>query len=584
MDQLDESDAQPKISQRQFWVMLFAAALLLTLLSVIYFQERSKEWHLRVEQSNHRLTLAEEIVARDLDRVRADLHFVAALPEVVSADAGDAKSLEGVAEVFEKFVASQKTYSQVRLVGRNGMEIARVDWDGVNSLLTRNKDLQDKSDRYYVTDSLELELGEFFTSEFDLNLEKGEIETPLKPVIRFVTPVNKNGQAGNLLVFNYHGVSLLNELSAILLPGKTYLIREDGEFLLGPSRDSEWGWLLDHSTRFSSLFGDVGLADLVEADNPIRSSHGIFLARKMQLGREDALSGETHLSLFCVAHIDQANAFESSQKLLYRLLLVGSIMLVPLALTTRFWAAAIDRRELQNRKIAESERRLRQLSAQLVGLQEDERRKLSREIHDSLGQQATAINLDLRMLKEKLPGSPELKRLIGESDELLKSLHGFATRVRPAELDDLGLKVALESHVSEFVSRTGIEAKLSVQLDDCHVDSSVATHVFRIVQEALTNIAKHSGATEASIELGLDRATNLLQVGVSDDGVGMESEMTATETDSNSKKRLGILGMRERVDLLNGKIKLTSSVGKGTRLDVSIPLPSSQNELQKEVR
>ena len=246
-------------------------------------------------------------------------------------------------------------------------------------------------------------------------------------------------------------------------------------------------------------------------------------------------------------------------------------MLIPLALITRFWAAAIDRRESQNRRIAESERRLRQLSAQLVGLQEEERRNLSREIHDSLGQQATAINLDLRMLKGKIADSPELERLIEESDQLLKSLHGFATRVRPAELDDLGLKVALESHVSEFVSRTGIETQLLVHVEDSEIDASVAAHIFRIVQESLNNIAKHSGATVAAVKLSLDPNTNELQLGISDDGVGMQND--PAEGDGYTvQKRLGILGVRERVDLLNGTIAFNTSEGQGTKLDVVIPI------------
>ena len=559
--------------------MLFASSLLLALLSVIFIQERSKEWRLRIEQMAYRLTLAREIVARDLDRVRADLHFVATLPEVRKASEGDDVSLGAATRVFEDFVTSQRTYSQVRLINRKGMEIARVEWDGKSTSIVSQQDLQDKSDRYYVTDSLDLKLGQIFTSEFDLNLENGQIEQPLKPVVRFVAPVNRGGQPGNLLIFNYQGAELLNELSAISLPGQTYMIREDGEFLLGPNRESEWGWLLGHSIQFSNLFADVDLAHLLKtSDTPVQSDSGLFQAQKILFGHDETESGKVNEHLFCVAHIDNEKTFESSRKLLFRLLLVGGIMLVPLALITRFWAAAIDRRALQNQRIAESERRLRQLSSQLVRLQEDERKSLSREIHDSLGQQATAINLDLRMLKGQLTDSPELERLIGESDELLRSLHGFATRVRPAELDDLGLKVALESHVSDFTSRTGIESELSIQLQATDVDSSVETHVFRIVQESLNNIEKHSGATMVSIQLHLNSKTDELQVFVSDDGIGINEDAKLEGGDSKSQKRLGILGMQERVDLLNGSIELTSSEGQGTKLDVRIPMTPEQIE------
>lgn len=575
----------PTLSQRQLWVMLLAVALLLILLTAIFLQERSKEWRLRVEQSNYRLTLAEEIVSRDLNRVRADLRFVAGLPGLIQADPNDPNTLQNAADIFADFVRHQQAYSQVRLIGRDGVEVARVDWDGDQTKVTQANKLQDKSDRYYVSESLHLNPAEIFISEFDLNLENGKIETPLKPVIRFVTPVQRidsdenasapsgNAPAGNLLVFNYQGSSLLSELAGISLPGNTYLIRDDGQFLLGPTPDVQWGWLLDHGQQFSTRFKDIPLEQLLSSDRPLRSNDGLFLARQIDISRKGATSAD-HRPLFVVAHIPQSAAYSATQKMLYRLLLVGGIMLVPLALITRFWAAAIDRREMQNQKIADSEKRLRQLSAQLVGLQEEERRNISREIHDSLGQQATAINLDLRMLRDSISDSPELERLITESDGLLKALHGFATRVRPAELDDLGLKIALESHVAEFETRTGTECDFDAQFADDEINPSIATHVFRMVQELLNNVAKHASAEVASVALKLDRERNEFEVCVNDYGVGMS---TAKEIPVSST-RLGMIGLRERVELLNGTLDVQSSP-EGTRVEIRIPVsPDPINE------
>lgn len=556
--------------------MLLAVCLLLAILTVVYLQERSKEWQLYVEQCHHRLTLAEEIVARDLNRVRADLLFVAALPEVQNAINTRPESLRGATDVFQRFVASQESYFQVRLIDRQGKEVVRVDWDGSNSVVTPSENLQDKSDRYYVIQSLDLQVGQIFTSKFDLNLELGQIERPLKPVIRFVTPVTRNGEAGDLLVFNYHGSALLEELAEISLPGNTYLARDNGGFMLGPSPDTEWGWLLGHSNRFSTVFERASLSRILEAPAPMKTYDGIFLARKVQL-EAGIMPSANRQTLYLLAHVPSAEAFRGARKLLYRLLLVGGIMLIPLATITRFWAAAIDRREWQNQRIAESEHRLRQLSAQLVRLQEEERRNLSREIHDSLGQQATAINLDLRMLKEKLSETTEIKRLIKESDELLKSLHGFATRVRPVELDDLGLQVALESHVTEFENRTGIECNLEFQIGSVQLDSTMEAHVFRIVQEALNNIEKHADASFALVELKRDEAKNELWLQVADDGIGIDGGSNSFESSPGTEKRLGMLGMQERIELLNGVIELDSTTdGHGTTLKVRVPLHNAK--------
>ncbi len=571
-------DSEPTFSKRQLWVMLLSAILLALLLSSIYFQERRKESRLRIEQCRHRLSLGQEIIVRDLNRVRSDLLFVAALPEVQLANAGKSDSLDAAVNVFKTFVKSQNAYSQIRLIDREGMEAARVDWNGGKATATQRKDLQDKSDRYYVVESLELNVGQIFTSEFDLNLEQGIIEQPVNPVIRFVTPVLQGGLTGYLLVFNYQGTPLLQELTETTLPGQTYLVRNDGEFLMGPTKGSEWGWLLGHTHRFSTSFQTVDLNHLFHADSLTLSAEGFFESKNIKLDLDKTASNNRQ-PIYLVAHIPPSEAFQNSQKLLNWLLIVGGIMLLPLALITRFWTSAVDRRNFQNRQIAESEKRLRQLSAQLVSLQEEERRSLSREIHDSLGQQATAINLDLRMLKDDLSEPEGLKRIIKESDKLLQSLHSFATRARPAELDDLGLREALESHVWNFESRTNIECEFDCQFENNAVDSTISVHVFRIVQEALNNIAKHASANIATIQLTLSADKEELRLMVTDDGVGLGDEPKKEERGNESQKLLGMIGMRERVELLNGALHLKNSSNGGTILMIQIPIFQPEKQL-----
>ena len=574
----------PTVSQRQFRVVGAAVGLFAVVLSLIYFQERNKEWRLRDEQSHYRLDLAQEIITRDLERVRADLLFVAALPDIKFANAAKPESLRTTADIFCDFVAKQRTYSQIRLIDRMGMEVVRVNWNGKEAIITSAGDLQNKSDRYYFSDSLSLKPGEIFTSEFDLNLENGKIEEPLNPVIRFVTPVpdgreKPNGErnGGNLLVFNYQGSTLLDELSSISLPGKTYLIRSDGQFLLGPETSFEWGWILGHPHRFQTCFGEVNPTGITR-DEVILASDGCFAAREIGLQSNAKNSVEARQSLFFVSHIPRTETFASTRILFYRLLILGGVMLIPVGLVTRLWAAAMDRREDQNKKIAQSEKQLRQLSARLVHLQEEERRSISREIHDSLGQMATAINLDLRMLKDKLDDSrsPDLDRVINESDELLRQIHGFATRVRPAELDDLGLKDALESHIWDFEVRTGVNGKLDWKLQQQEIDGTISENLFRLVQESLNNIAKHANANVASVCLSQTESANgsFLELVVEDDGIGIKvpSDEISDQASVERKSRLGMLGIKERVGLLGGRMQLISREDRGTCLTVQIPI------------
>ena len=586
------SVAAPSLSKRQFAVVTLTTAGLIAVLATIYFLERGNEWELRVEQSQHRLDLAEEIFDRNLDRVRADLLFVAELPEVIAIDSARPETFASAAAVFRDFLIRQQTYSQVRIIGVDGMELIRVEWDGHDAKLIPRTALQDKSNRYYVSEALDLSPEEIYTSEFDLNLEQGEIERPLNPVLRFVTPLVPHHQPKEpqfLLVFNYRGDELLGQLSEISLPGRTYLVRGDGQFLLGPTSETQWGWLLGHSSHLFSEFEGVDRNVLQTRQVQLLDS-GCFAVRPIPMSPgeldEDPVPER---ELYCVSHIPSSATFAGTSKLLYRQIFVGGCMLIPLVVITRFWAAAIDRRALQNQRIAASERKLRELSARLVNLQEEERRAVSREIHDSLGQQATAINLNLRMLKESLPehAGQEVDRLIEESGQLLKELHGFATRVRPAELDDLGLKQALESHIWDYEARTSIQCKFEFCIGEASIDDRVSENVFRLVQEALNNIAKHAKAHHAVIRLDIKRdrddGRQLLRLTVDDDGVGFtgshrdsdictDDPVPAGQPDHRPARRLGILGMQERVDLLGGRLLLQPGPELGTRLFIQIPI------------
>lgn len=570
-----------RLSSRQLWVVALASLFLTVVLVFLFWQQRTKEWQVRVEQSKHRLELAQEIVSRDLSRVRADLLFMAELNALRDADLNKTESLAEVAACFKDFLRTKRAYSQTRLIDRSGQEIVRVDWDGSQARVIPQDELQDKSDRYYVRESLMLETGDVFMSDFDLNQEQGEIEIPVKPVIRLATPVQQTkGQAGPLLVLNYQGASLLQELAAISLPGRTYLVREDGHFLLGPTPADEWGWILSHKTTFHSVFPSAidELIGQTTASDTIYTKEGCLASSPLDPATISGDTQGTPARLSFISFMSPETTFEVSRQMLTRLVLVGAFMLFPLVIITRFWAAAVDRREAQNQKIAESERRLRELSSRLVVLQEEERRAISREIHDSLGQQATAINLDLQMLREKkgLQADAELKRVIQESEELLSNLHGFATRVRPAELDDLGLKEALESHIWEFESRSGLPCDFGWELDDLTLPDSVAENVFRLIQEALNNVLKHAEANVVSVQINSAHEDERcwLTIRVTDDGVGLGSPQALSldgET-SSSPGRLGMLGMRERVELLHGQIVASNDLGSGTSIMIKIPI------------
>ena len=223
----------------------------------------------------------------------------------------------------------------------------------------------------------------------------------------------------------------------------------------------------------------------------------------------------------------------------------------------------------KSERLRESEDKLRRLAAHLISVREEERAHIAREIHDELGQVLTGLKMEVTWLARRLKEAPLIEktdsmcRLI---DSSVQTVRKIATGLRPEMLDDMGLVAAVGWQAKEFQKRTGIRARVKLPPESTKLDIDVATTMFRIFQEILTNVARHSRATRIDVELaiGEDQVT----LGVADNGVGIAS------ADLNGRKSLGLLGMHERALLFGGEVKITGSSGEGTRVLVSIPIRS----------
>jgi PAS domain S-box-containing protein len=237
--------------------------------------------------------------------------------------------------------------------------------------------------------------------------------------------------------------------------------------------------------------------------------------------------------------------------------------------------------DITERKRAEeqsksSHQKLRVLSAHLQSVREKERIRISREIHDELGQILTVLKMELLWLEKRLSGAKKeapLQQLQKRTREMLplinksiESVQRISTELRPGVLDDLGLIATLEWQVKDFQKRLEIQCNFSTNLDDSKLDQNLTTALFRIFQEIMTNVARHANA--ARVDIRLMEEDGYLTLEVKDNGRGiLESEIVAI-------KSLGLLGMRERVHFLNGEINITGIPGVGTTISVRIPLQS----------
>ena len=220
-------------------------------------------------------------------------------------------------------------------------------------------------------------------------------------------------------------------------------------------------------------------------------------------------------------------------------------------------------------ELLESQQRLRELSGHLEDIREEERTRIAREIHDELGQELTVAHLELTRMLSILHEPPEriaesVKRLIDIVDRTANTARTISENLRPGMLDVFGLGAALEYHIERFMESTSIPCTLTLDRMAFNLDRKVATVVFRIVQEALTNVARHAQAKSVKVQL-VDMDHEVLVI-IQDDGIGMPDDFV------NSKKRtFGLMGMNERVILLGGNLQIESAPGSGTRIEATIP-------------
>jgi signal transduction histidine kinase len=261
--------------------------------------------------------------------------------------------------------------------------------------------------------------------------------------------------------------------------------------------------------------------------------------------------------------------------LVWRSLVIGLLLAIPAVIRLR----VLERRsEQQKAQAHEAEHQMRELSQQLVAAQEEERRKLSRELHDHVGQTLTALRMELGRI-DRLQGSadPRLGSAVGECrqlvDDMVHTVRDLALGLRPSMLDDFGLQPALEWLARDFTRRSNVPVELTVtgaldSLSDQH-----RTCIYRVVQESLTNCVRHARARRISVAVRAH--PDALEVSVSDDGVGLDP--------NRRRAGFGLRGIEERVRELGGHVSLRSASGQGATLAIWLPLTTMEPTLARSV-
>jgi len=307
---------------------------------------------------------------------------------------------------------------------------------------------------------------------------------------------------------------------------------------------------------------------LVEARN--------VLSRRVTPRRDIIIAvSEGVQSLNRAAYVEQqseiGNVYRSVQRDLWQVLGLALAIGVAVAILAVAYAGRLERRlRRQMAKDVELAHDLQELSAKLVSVQEQERRHIARELHDEIGQALTAVKVELALAQRTIDGAKEPTDMLQAArritDGALHQVRDLSYLLHPAALDEFGLVPAVDAHIKRFSKRHEIAAELSHANMSSRLAPETEAAAYRIIQEALNNVAKHATATECRVCLA--RQQDTLRIVVEENGIGFD----ASAPRSPDRRGLGLIGIRERAAHLNGTVLIESVRGRGTRIMVELPV------------
>ncbi len=535
----------------------------------VFFRDRVRDRDLVAQRGQEVTQLQARIIERDLETVMALLlHF--AEQKVLLDFLEDRSTRPEIEAEYLRFSRVSGLFDQLRLIGVDGRESIRINYhDGAPKAVPAGQ-RQSKREREYFRDARSLRRGQIYISRFDLNVEYGRIEEPFKPVIRLATAVfGRSGEMRGILILNYLGRNLLDRLKSIAsqVPGWTCLVNREGFYLEGPDPLRSWGFMFEREPSFASDHPEAWAAIRDQQKGSLKTDEGMFSFHTVASVEPLSVSStDFPTGIKIVSFVDTDVMYAASWHTFERML--AGTLVVAFAMFGVAWRLAFIGavREDHENKIAASERRLRTLSSRFLDVQETERKRLARDLHDEVGQLATAITIDLK--RARMATVPEAKdelieRSVGGTEQLLDSMHQISSRIRSSVLDDLGFEAALRSCTEGFERTSGVPVESDLEFEEDRMSRRVAENVYRIVQEALTNISRHARANEVSLRVRQDAGR--ISIRVEDDGVGFDPATADPD-------RIGLLGMRERAELLGGNCAIDSSPSHGTVVEASIPL------------
>jgi diguanylate cyclase (GGDEF)-like protein len=357
---------------RLFLGFVLGIALVMGLLmAIVYRYELHSAMAAMSERERYEVTLMEQVVDEVFERVVSDLRFLIRQNELIAQLTGPDEQRGAMAAEYLAFATVKPIYDQIRFLDAQGREQVRVNFNAGLPSVVPDDALQDKSRRYYFTDVISLEPGQIFVSPFDLNVERGAVEQPLKPMIRIGTPVlDVSGDKRGIVLLNFLGQDLLERLTEVSGAGSgdVMLLNQDGYWLLAPDPEDAWGFMLPSRSdrNFARRYPEAWAEIKARGTGTLRTEHGLFafaVVRPLDdsytssTGATEAFApsagqvGSDAYAWVLVSHVPQSVLDEQSASILNRILLLGGSAFALMTFGAWFLALAITRRRLYQQQL-----------------------------------------------------------------------------------------------------------------------------------------------------------------------------------------------------------------------------------------
>ena len=521
---------------------------------------------------------------------------------------------------FSLFSRGSKIFDQIRMLNETGMEIARINLFEEKPVIVPSEKLQFKGDRYYFKDTIGLKKGEIFVSPFDLNIERGKIEQPLKPMIRFATPAfDRKGQKRGVIIFNYLGANLIQDIKGLVIdsPGFYMLLNSDGYWIIGMDAEDEWGFMYESKKNqtlknaMPVVWDKISESESGQFENreglfTFTTVYPLFEGWKSSTGSGKAFGTSAEIKKAkeyywkVVSYIPEAFLMKEAGKILNKYIYICIMIILILGIGSWFLASA---RIRKNEAVRELANRTEELGQANIRLQELDRLKsifiasMSHELRTPLNSIigftgiilqgiAGEINEEQRKQLTMVKNSANhLLELISDIIDLSKIEAGkVELRIREFNLSDLIRKLEESSRIS--VAEKGL--KLSVEVPDRLIVKSDERRTKQILFNFVSNAVKFTDTGEISIKAA--KRGGGVEVSVRDTGIGIKKDHMERLFKAFSRIRnegvpfregtgLGLYLSKKIAHLLHGEIRAESEIGKGSVFTFSLPLSMEGREV-----